>query len=74
MTETVNEYYSRWNPIDHTGYVRILWTGGSKGFSFSSTQEFEVVIDLLRNEKPMQWDSTTNRLYAWREPVGEEED
>ena len=35
--------------------------------------EFRVVVDLLRHERPIWWDEPTGRLYASREPVGEGE-
>jgi hypothetical protein len=54
----------------------IYWGGGSKSFpegSFQSPEEFQVMVDLLRNESPVWWDEPTNRLYVSAEPVGEGE-
>lgn len=70
----VERYYARWNPIDHNGYVRIFWDGGSKGFgSITDPSEFYTMVDLMRNEKPVFWDERRNNLYASNEPVGEGE-
>ena len=76
MTVEVKQYYARWSPTNHNGYVRIYWDGGSKAFpesSFTTPVEFQIVVDLLRNEKPVWWDEPTQRLYASQEPVGEGE-
>ena len=40
---------------------------------FTNPTEFQIVADLLRNEKPVWWDEPTGRLYAANEPVGERE-
>ncbi len=63
-------------PKYHHGYIIIYWDGGAKAFpeqSFSTPVEFQIVVDLLRNEKPVWWDEPTQRLYANQEPVGEGE-
>jgi hypothetical protein len=76
MSVQVTQYYARWAPEKHHGYVAISWSGGSRVFSESSFQnpvEFQIVVDLLRNEKPVWWDEATGRLYASQEPVGEGE-
>ncbi len=76
MAVEVKTYYARWSPINHHGYVIIYWDGGSKAFpesSFPTPVEFQIVVDLLRNEKPVWWDDPTKRLYAHQEPVGEGE-
>ena len=76
MTEQVTHYYARWNPIKHRGFVIIYWSGGSRFFPeehFTNPTEFQIVVDLLRNEKPVYWDEPSQRLYAAAEPVGEGE-
>lgn len=76
MAVQVKNYYARWCPAKHHGYVIIYWDGGSKAFpeaSFANPVEFQIVVDLLRNEKPVWWDEPTGRLYASNEPVGEGE-
>lgn len=76
MSVQVEKYYARWCPTKHHGYVIIYWDGGAKQFpesSFTNPVEFQIVVDLLRNEKPVWWDEPTGRLYANQEPVGEGE-
>jgi hypothetical protein len=76
MSVEVNRYYARWSPKSHQGHIIIYWDGGAKAFSedcFQSAAEFQVMLDLLRNEKPVWWDELTDRLYASQEPVGEGE-
>lgn len=36
-------------------------------------REFAVIIDLLRNEKPLNWDKTIKRLSTYNEPPGDGE-
>ncbi len=67
MSVKVKKYYARWSPTKHHGYMVIYWDGGSKTFpeqSFSTPAEFQIVVDLLRNEKTIWWDEPTGRLYA----------
>lgn len=76
MPVQVTKYYARWSPTRHHGYIAIYWHGGSKMFpeaSFTNPTEFQIVVDLLRNEKPVWWDEPTQRLFASGEPVGEGE-
>ncbi|NIR29611.1 MAG: hypothetical protein GWN84_09940 [Gammaproteobacteria bacterium] len=76
MAVQVQRYYARWSPTNHHGYVVIYWAEGSKAFpesSFTDPVEFQIVVDMLRNERLVWWDETTQRLYAHQEPVGEGE-
>lgn len=76
MSVQVQKYYARWSPTKHHGYIIIYWEGGSKRFpegSFTNPVEFQIVVDLLRNESPIWWDEATERLFASQEPVGEGE-
>ena len=76
MAVEVTKYYARWSPTRHHGYIIIDWSGDSKAFperSFTNPTEFQIVVDLLRNEKPVWWDESTQRLFASGEPVGEGE-
>ena len=76
MPEQVLSYYARWSPENHDGYVTIYWDGGVKGFPsscFNSPGEFQIVVDLLRNESPVWWSESSQRLYTSQEPVGEAE-
>lgn len=76
MSVQVKRYYARWSPPKHHGYVIIHWDGGARAFpesSFQTPGEFQIVVDLLRNEEPVWWDEATGRLYASNEPVGEGE-
>lgn len=73
----VERYYARWSPFNHDGYI-VIYTEGGGGTAFDETQfqtpaEFQIVVDLLRNEKPVWWDPADQRLYVSNEPVGEGE-
>ncbi len=71
----VTTYYARWNPVTHSGFVQIYWDGGFRSFSeFTVPTEFQVIVDLLRNEKPIWWDDVREHISTGSgEPVGEGE-
>ena len=73
-TVEITNYYARWSPTRHNGYIMLYWNTGFRTFpEFSNPTEFQVLVDLLRNEKPVWWDDVGERLYANNEPVGEGE-
>ena len=79
--QEVLSYYARWNPVTHKGYVTMTLapygsypTSKTLGESnFTGPEEFRLVCEMLRVEKPVYWDSIDNRLFVSAEPVGEEE-
>ena len=70
----VTQYYARWNPLTHDGYIRVYSSGGSRGFSIKDAGEFHAVVNLLRNEKPMYYNDASGHIRTgYSEPVGEGE-
>ena len=70
----VTRYYARWSPSAHDGYIRVYWSGGSKGISITNTEEFQTMVDLLRNEKPISYNDASDSIRTTSsEPVGEGE-
>lgn len=76
-------YKAKWNFSSHTGKIDArLWIGNvSNPDQFTvatlhpqTPEEMSMVVDILRNEKPISYDSTTNELRTgeW-EVVGEGE-
>lgn len=75
LTE-ITRYYSRWDLDNHTGKVILYSSTGTKLFEdeFSDPNEFKVIMDLLRYEKPLYFSDTLKHLRTGtNEPVGEEE-
>ncbi len=72
---TVTSYSPSWYLGQHRGYIQIQTQGGPMvGLEgFQGPEEFMVVVDLLRNEKPVLWDDVNRRLRTALEPVGEAE-
>ena len=70
----ITKYQARWEPYGHKGMIWILLTSGSSiQFSIDDPNEFNAIVSLLRNEKPMYWNVTKNAMQTLSEEVGEEE-
>ncbi len=67
-------YKAYWKWYDGEGSIGLK--PSNAGFFFlqvKDPQQFSVMVDLLRNEKPIFWDHNTKTLGTSAEPVGEEE-
>jgi hypothetical protein len=75
----VGSYYSRWDLDTHEGRIQLYDTGNTllHFHNTNSPEEFLVLLDMLRNEKPLWFEDTRIQLRTGlgvpREPVGEEE-
>ncbi len=75
----IARYYSRWDLDSHNGRIALYNASNAvlDNRTFANPEEFQVIIDLLRNEKPLWYDSATKHLRtgygANGEPVGEGE-
>jgi len=76
----VDRYYSRWDLDSHDGQISFYDVLGRHigYYTFKDPVEFGIAIDLLRNERPVYYNTTTRKLYTgsgWSqaELVGEEE-
>ena len=72
----LTNYYVSWDHKNHRGNFVFYWEGGNNmipGVRITDPAEFQVMIDLLRNESPIWWDSRTGKLSAGLESVGEGE-
>ena len=75
----VARYYSRWDLDSHNG--RIALYDASNNYldnrTYSDAEEFQVIVEMLRWEKPLWFDSSAKHLRtgygATGEPTGEEE-
>ena len=75
----VARYYSRWDLDNANGRIA-LYDAGNTALDnriYKNPEEFAVIVDLLRNEKPLWFDNTAKHLRtgygSTGEPVGEEE-
>ncbi len=72
--KTVVTYWATWDVNDHQGRISIKTDDNTVTWdSYTCPQEFAVVIDLLRNEKPLQWDKDLRQLRTFNETIGEGE-
>ena len=79
VLKTVVRYYSRWDLDNHDGRIA-LYDSTNKELDnrvYSNPEEFQVIVEMLRYEKPLWFDNGTKHLRTGYgssgEPVGEEE-
>ncbi len=75
----VARYYSRWDLDNHDGRIALYDASDNvlDNRTYTNPDEFQVIVGILRNEKPLWFDSSTKHLRtgfgSTGEPVGEEE-
>ncbi len=72
----VASYYSRWDMSNHQGRIAMYDSNSQliENRIFKDPSEFQVVISMLRNEKPLWFNTEVHHLKTGSEPVGEAED
>lgn len=75
----VARYYTRWDLDNHDGRIA-LYDSSNKAIDnrvYTNPEEFQVIVGMLRNEKPLWFDPSAKHLRtgfgATGEPTGEEE-
>jgi hypothetical protein len=77
--EPVARYYARWDLDNHDGRIALYDPANNylDNRVYSDREEFQLIVGLLRNEKPLWFDTSAKHLRtgfgASGEPVGEEE-
>ncbi|MBD3229853.1 MAG: hypothetical protein GF329_16845 [Candidatus Lokiarchaeota archaeon] len=77
VLQKVKKYAARWDINGHRGLVSVLYDakgGDWEHIIIKDPMEFFVVVDMLRNEKPVMYDDQKIHVMTSDEPVGEEED
>ena len=75
----VKRYYSRWDLDSHKGKVILFDTDNNflDEREYTDPDEFQVIVGMLRNEKPLWFSPTMKHLRTGAlgsgEPVGEQE-
>ena len=75
----IARYYSRWDLDNHDGRIALYDASNAQvdNRTYSSTDEFQVIVGMLRYETPLWFDDVDKHLRtgfgATGEPVGEEE-
>lgn len=71
----VASYYSRWDLAGHKGRIAFFDSANQliDNHMFTNPAEFQVVVSMLRNEKPLWFDTDVKHLRTGSEPVGEGE-
>jgi hypothetical protein len=69
------QYRVMWDYEDHFGKVQLRFPNGewSPQITVTNPTEFQVLVDLLRNEQPVFFDSDNERIQTGPESVGEQE-
>lgn len=72
--KTVKTYWAIWDADGHFGTLNIQTDDNITTIvTITNPGEFAVMVDLLRNEKPLQWDNVTKKLNTFNETPGEGE-
>ena len=70
----VTSYVVHWDVDDHRGNIQ-LNLANNQGWAIGgqTPEEMYMLVDLLRNEKPIYFDTLKRSLHLSFEPVGENE-
>ncbi len=72
MRQRIERYAFFWNTNANEGHMLFHFSDGSTGQAMlDSPQEGSLLLDLLRNEKPVYYDEDTSLIMTGLEPVGE---
>jgi hypothetical protein len=70
----VKDYWAGWDVDGHFGTLNIRTEDFHVPLlTISDPAEFSAVVDILRNEQPLLWDSATKKLSTYNETPGEAE-
>ena len=74
MRKEIEQYAFYWHYKGNEGYIQLLLADGTTGqVQIDSAAEGSLLLDVLRNEKPVYWDSDHELIMTGLEPVGEGE-
>lgn len=75
VLQNVKRYGARWDINKHHGVVSILFdtTNEWEHLVIEDAMEFFVIVDMLRNEKPIVFDDQKMHVMTSAEKIGEEE-
>ena len=77
----VTHYTLHWSTASKMGTIQLHNADFIDGRSIEETvevtelahQEFSVLVDILRHERPLFWDAAAKELLSGNEPIGEAE-
>ncbi len=69
----ISGYKFFWNVENNEGIMHLHTDDGNVNFTLDSPQEASLLIDVLRNEKPVYYDPAGGIVMTGMEPVGEGE-
>lgn len=72
--QVIEQYKITWRPEDDAGMVHLaLANGAGASLPIDSAAEAAFLLDMLRNESPVFYDTENRLLATGMEPVGEGE-
>jgi hypothetical protein len=69
----INVYKAYWRQDKNYGFLRLYYAGGVSVLRIESPQEMLLLLDIIRNEKPVWCETVSKAITTGAEPVGEEE-
>ena len=72
--KTIDKYQLAWQYSSNRGAIVLLFSGGgAKQINGLAFQDYQAMVDILRNEKPVWYDEGQSLLATAHELVGEGE-
>ena len=77
----ISSYKAAWNYEEKQGVLVLFWKEANRPWGsnmlnpivVTDPMEFQMMVDLLRNESPVEFDSDQHKLVTGFEPAGEGE-
>lgn len=74
MWKVINQYSLAWRPNANTGIVYLYFAdGATASFQPQTVEELAAYGNILRNEKPVYYHTSSGDISTGREPTGEQE-
>lgn len=69
------QYRAAWDINHHYGQIQLLGQNGSWSSvkQVNNPEEFRAILDLLRNEEPILYETSSEKIFTGPEPIGEDE-
>lgn len=71
--QAITHYQAAWHVTSHSGNITLVYNGGEHVITGLKADAFHAVVDILRNERPVYWNSTDQTIHTLSELVGEGE-
>jgi hypothetical protein len=71
--QSITHYQATWHVRSNSGNINLVMPAGNHEITGLNAEAFHALVDLLRNERPVYWNSTDQTIHTLSELVGEGE-